>query len=748
MRYSSIRAASGRIALALTLLLSAGCGAQRAGFVPARDALQGHARIVSSVVSAGALSYVIDEIFTPYQSNLQGITPGPNGLIWFTGETYAGGAVVGKSTIQSDMLEYLLSHYSDATSIAEGAEQDLWITLSPSAIGRFSTGGDFTAFPIPSELGGSHSNPSSITRGPGNALWFVANDSGRHIVRIDSTGRMQGHRVPVGSRAQGITLGRDGALWFTDAGANKIGRMTSTGGVTEFSVPTQNAGLTGICQGPDGALWFIEDSANKVGSVTTSGSFHEYDIPTPYSGAFGIVAGSDGDLWFTEAAAGKIGRITTSGGIVELKLAQSYEKPLNVTLGSDRNIWFTESEFYGIIGRVELHPVRDSNPAYSEIAVSLGKAHLELGVSAKFPLTVTVYDLAHHVIKGHYRNAIHLTTSSPKDAGLSQTVLTSSTSKASVIYSGQYTDTIISANANGGGAVQPATVQPTTQPEKSLPKPGYGLTRSANGSLWICLADGSIANYSKTGSVNVYPATTSFEQAGCSMVAEPDGNVWFTDSSNDRIGKITPQGQVTFLQLKHDASPFSMALGSDGALWFTEPLLHRIGRVTTDGKVETFNAGATPDAIVAGPDGDLWYNDARGYIHKMATNGKGQRVRRVYELGGGLWNVNHNIWFYTASSGQLEEMSTTGAILKTFTVPHNCLPFALTSGPQNSIWYVDAANYRVARMTLSGTFYTVPTYSQNSNPGLFAGIVAGPSGDLWFIETGTSGLGWIDPRTI
>ncbi len=732
----------------MALLLAAGCGGHQAGFVPARDTLAGRGRVVSHIVNAGMASYVVDEIYTPSASNLAGITSGPNGLIWFTGDAGDFGAVVGKSTIQSDMIEYPQPQYGNATSIAEGADQHLWVTLFPAAIGRLSTGGDFSAFPIPNVFGGTHAYPYSITKGPDSALWFIANDSGRHIVRIDSTGKMQGYRVPAGSRLQWLTLGSDGALWFTDSGANKIGRMSGTGNVTEFSVPTPSAGLTGICQGPDGKLWFLEGAANKVGTVTMSGSFHEYAIPTPYSGAFDIVTGPDGALWFTEDAAGNIGRVTTSGNIDELKLAQDYEKPFNITVGSDRNVWFSESEAYGILGRVELHPVRDSNPIYSEIRVSLGKAHPELGVDAKFPLTVTVYNLSHHAIKGHYPNPIHLTTTDPKNAELSQTVLTSSTSKASVIYSGRDINATLSANANGGANVQTATVLPSLQPEKKLPKPGYGLTRTSDGSLWICLSDGSIAHYSKTGSVKVYPATNTFEIEGCSMVEGPDGNVWFTDYTNDRIGKITPLGKVTFFQLEHDASPLSMARGSDGALWFTEYFPGRIGRITTDGQVRTFKGDSTPLYIVSGPDGNLWYISGGGYIHKVTMNGDSHRVRRVGEVGSGLWNADHNIWFYTGNPPQLEEMATDGAIVKKYTVPYRCLPFALTSGPENSIWYVDAANDCVARMTLSGKFYTVPTYSQNENEGLFAGIVIGPNGDLWFNETGASGLGWIDPKTI
>ncbi|MGA9946433.1 MAG: hypothetical protein WBE79_05095 [Candidatus Cybelea sp.] len=743
MRNSSVRAASGRIALALSLLFSAGCATGRTGFTPSGNVLQGQARVVSSVVSAGALSYVVDQIYTPSESGLEGVTPGPRGLIWFTA-----GALVGKSSIADDMTEFPIPTYGNATSIVEGPDQNLWVTLYPGAIGRIATDGHFTAFPIDHKLGGTRSNPYSITNGPDKALWFVTTYPTSHIVRTTLAGEMTGFRIADGSRLQRLTFGSDGDLWFTDSGTNKIGRMSATGAVKEFPVPTANAGLSGICQGPDGKLWFLEGSANKVGSVTSSGSFHEYSIPTPYSGANAIAAGPDGALWFTEESVGKIGRITTSGSIVELKLPGAYPRPFDIAVGSDKNVWFTEFESAGIMGRVDLNEVKGSDPTYSEISLSLGKSHLELGISKKLPLSITVYDLAHHVVKGRYPNPIHLTTTDPKQAALSETTVTSSASKASVLFSGHYTDATIGANANGGGTIDPASVLPSTQPGKRLPSAGYGLTPGPKSTLWICLGNGSIASYSKSGTLNVHHATTSFKEEGCSMLEGPDGNVWFTDYSKDRIGMITPLGHVTFFALGNNAGPFSMALGSDAALWFTENTAGKIGRLTTSGQLTTFDAGSEPLYIVSGPDGDLWYSDIGGNIYKLTTTGKRSRVRSVYRLGGGLLAANHNLWFYDALNIQLEEMSTTGAILEKYPVSNSCLPFSLTSGPQDSLWYVDPVNHCVARMTLSGKFFVAPTYSQKRSPQNIAGIVVGPNGYLWFTGAGSRTLGWIDPTTI
>ena len=42
---------------------------------------------------------------------------------------------------------------------------------------------------------------------------------------------------------------------------------TTTGDITEFPIPTASSGATGIALGPDGALWFTETTAGKIGRV-------------------------------------------------------------------------------------------------------------------------------------------------------------------------------------------------------------------------------------------------------------------------------------------------------------------------------------------------------------------------------------------------------------------------------------------------------------------------------------------------
>jgi streptogramin lyase len=89
------------------------------------------------------------------------------------------------------------------------------------------------------------------------------------------------------SSSTGIVLGPDGALWFTEELANKIGRMTPGGVVTEY--PGLTAGQpTCIVVGPDRALWFADYLRNKISRITTAGVIAEYPLTAGNTFAAGL----------------------------------------------------------------------------------------------------------------------------------------------------------------------------------------------------------------------------------------------------------------------------------------------------------------------------------------------------------------------------------------------------------------------------------------------------------------------------
>src|SRR5262249_20513604 len=74
------------------------------------------------------------------------------------------------------------------------------------------------------------------------------------------------------SRPEGITRGPDGNLWFTEADANRIGRITPTGVVTQFSAGiTPNSQPAQITARPDGKLWVTQTRGETGRPVTPAG---------------------------------------------------------------------------------------------------------------------------------------------------------------------------------------------------------------------------------------------------------------------------------------------------------------------------------------------------------------------------------------------------------------------------------------------------------------------------------------------
>jgi streptogramin lyase len=201
--------------------------------------------------------------------------------------------------------------------------------------------GDVTEFSIPT----ASSAPQGIAVGFDGALWFTERSSNA-IGRL-ADGVFTEYPLPnVNSAPYWITAGPDGNLWFTErsqTSENRIGRITNSGVITEFPIPTPMSQPGVITTGPDGALWFAEQAGNRIGRITAQGEVTEFPLPpgTAPSGPFGITVGPDGNLWFTELTASRIGRMTTGGAVTEFQLPLG-RSPSDITLGGDGNLWFTE----------------------------------------------------------------------------------------------------------------------------------------------------------------------------------------------------------------------------------------------------------------------------------------------------------------------------------------------------------------------------------------------------------------------
>jgi virginiamycin B lyase len=287
-----------------------------------------------------------------------GIVSGPDGNLWFTENL---GNKIGRLTTAGAITEYPLPWTLEAPGdITVGPDGALWFTTGVWSIGRITTNGTITEYPVPADSSALLEGMAGIASGPDGNLWYTK-ESASEIGRITTAGVVTEFTVPttvpdssiIGpfSGSHGIVSGPDGNLWFTETVRNKIGRITPSGVITEFALPTSDGDPHGIAAGPDGNLWFTESWGNRIGKITADGTITEFALPTDAVAPSGIATGPDGNLWFTASSKasnafrairfGRIGRITTSGTITEF-VFPTIDSPTSIAAGPDGNVWFTE----------------------------------------------------------------------------------------------------------------------------------------------------------------------------------------------------------------------------------------------------------------------------------------------------------------------------------------------------------------------------------------------------------------------
>jgi uncharacterized repeat protein (TIGR01451 family) len=296
--------------------------------------------------------------------------------------------------------------------------------------------------------------------------------------------------------------------------------------ITEFSVP---AGARGIAAGPGGDLWFTL-ADDQIGRITPDGQVATFSIPPSDGGPAIITDGPDGNLWFTFDDGPGIGRITPGGQFTAFAAGKS---PSDIVAGPDANLWFTDG----------------ANNAIGRITPT--------GQITEFPIPTA--------------------TASPMGITAGP--------DGNLWFTEYHSGKIGRITTDGAFAEFPIA---------GLPVPVY-IAAGADGNLWFTSAWGSIYRMTTAGEYTLFPlhpaqnypiGYTPPNPGLAGIAAGPDGNLWFTESQTNLIGRMTPAGVVTeFPVPTENSNPFGIAAGSDGNIWFAENEGNKIGRfrvTTTD----------------------------------------------------------------------------------------------------------------------------------------------------------------------
>jgi streptogramin lyase len=350
------------------------------------------------------------------------ITYGPDGAYWFT---EFDDKSIGRVTTGGYITSYVIPSYNaQPYGIVAGPDHNLWFTESqPNKIGRLTPAGVFTEFTIPT----TNNLPAGITVGPDKRLWFAELNTGKvGVIPTTATSGAAIKQYTVSTNPNcllyNIVTGPDGNLWITDSGLGRIWTISTNGANLKFFQLAANSKPLDITSDiTNNALWFTEYGSNKIGRLdvaafNSSGSnvLKEFTLPRSSiigitnSHPYGITMGPDGHPWFTEYLGGNLGHITnkfstnttfttnitvtvtnnvsftnsftttnvvitpTNFVISEFFLPTTNAVPTYITSGGDGRLWFSEFSA-NKIGRYTFPPAPPSPPAAPQIAIAFGK---------------------------------------------------------------------------------------------------------------------------------------------------------------------------------------------------------------------------------------------------------------------------------------------------------------------------------------------------------------------------------------
>jgi streptogramin lyase len=279
-----------------------------------------------------------------------------------------------------------------------------------------------------------------------------------------------------------------------------------------------------------------------------------------------------------------------------------------------------------------------------------------------------------------------------------------------------------------------ATPTPYSSPEVIASGP--------DGNLWFTEQTANkIAQATPDGSITEFPIQTP--NAGLSgITAGPDGNLWFTENRANQIGRISPNGtNVTEYRIPTaNSGPSQILTGPDGNLWFLESNYDQLARLDpSTGRVTEFALPTgRPEAMTVGPDGNLWYTDsAFDRLGRVTLNGQVSEFP-VPTPGAGLEGItagpDGGIWFAESSASKIGRLNPSNGSVQEFpTYSHRSYPWAITAGMDGNLWFTesDLSINQIGRITPDGQVDEFAIPSPNSAP---LSIVSGPDCNIWFTE--------------
>ncbi|HCI78650.1 MAG TPA: hypothetical protein DHW02_03055 [Ktedonobacter sp.] len=253
------------------------------------------------------------------------------------------------------------------------------------------------------------------------------------------------------------------------------------------------------------------------------------------------------------------------------------------------------------------------------------------------------------------------------------------------------------------------------------------------------------------------------------LALDGSGNVWFTDTTHNLIGELVPGSNTWYAwHPSTGAIPYDLVF-SGGNIWFTEFGTSKIGffNITSHTFVENAipTASSSPYGITVAPNGDIWFaENTQSKIGSFTPTPNGV----IGTSGFHEYTITHpdphlitadasgNIWFSEGFQGGIGEWTTSG-VDREFNV---CTPSVCSNGTHISgiavdhsgmVWFDDSLSNRIGYLNPSSGNYstlTVASTTNDPNPHPHDGLAVDANNNVWVSEEYSNKLDELPPGTV
>lgn len=244
----------------------------------------------------------VTEYDTPNNQAVKGISAGPDvaggpsNRVWMT---QSGGVVKWDPAAASGTV-FPIATLSGPRDIAPDAQGNLWAVDSLDGLVKIAPNGTKID---DKEVSGASGR--GIALGSDGRMWWA--DFNGSIRATTITAPYPTDTYPRAGTLQDIVAGPAGQLGFSNP-PEEVGRISTAGSIEPTAAPGTDS--TGVAFGGDGAYWYAQFTAQKLGRLSPDGGYSQPITLPAGSGPRYIAAGAGNTLWVGLEVTKKIARVS------------------------------------------------------------------------------------------------------------------------------------------------------------------------------------------------------------------------------------------------------------------------------------------------------------------------------------------------------------------------------------------------------------------------------------------------------